>query len=308
MIRDPVAAIRAAVAGRLSEASAGALRVDRPLGSGIPWSPHLYETRARRAWHCVSEIPSNETWAARMRAAIEVKSGLRLGLAGPTWVLGHEELLAVADDLNAALWITDEEEGGDRYTAGESYFSVSDFIYQTRLRLSGLGARTILDRALQRALDEPDKNKKGVRLEVLTAVLLSQVVGYEVSHVGISNRSQQLDVMVHNRNTSGILRSSELVIAEAKNWTKPPGTEEYYSLVRKIESRHGRSSMGFFVTTDRFTRGVGLEMARDSRGTTIVVPLDKQSLPATWRSKSSITEKIEQAVIEASVGTDPGTG
>jgi hypothetical protein len=80
------------------------------------------------------------------------------------------------------------------------------------------------------------------------------------------------------------------------------GTVEYYSLLRKIQARHGYAKMGFFVTTDRFTEGVDLEARRDSMGDTLVVTLDGETLPAIWRKGQCITPNIEGAIIKATVG------
>lgn len=83
---------------------------------------------------------------------------------------------------------------------------------------------------------------------------MRQVAGFEVTQVGLSSRSQQLDVVITNRNVGGPLGMSPLVVVEAKNWTQPVGTQEYALFIRKLQTRHGRAKLGYFVTTDRLLR------------------------------------------------------
>jgi hypothetical protein len=185
-----------------------------------------------------------------------------------------------------------------------SYFfnSVEDLIYQRRLKLSPECAENILNRCQENALSPGTAAQKGIRLEVLAAVLLSQIEGFEVTDVGISNRSQQLDVLVHNRNIGGVFANSPAVIAEAKNWNSPVGTEEYYALLRKLASRHGRAKLGFLVTTGTITAGVLAEVRRDSMNDTLIVLIDGQSLPKLWRGTQSITANVERMAMNAMVG------
>jgi len=181
--------------------------------------------------------------------------------------------------------------------------SVEDYICRSRLKLSAEAAQAILDRALLRALSETNKQRKGVLLELVVAVLLSQVDGFEVTSIGIANRSQQMDVLVHNRNTGGALGSSPIVLAEAKNWRNPVDVSEYAVFVRKLQSRHGRAKLGYFVTTNRFTAGVGAERRRESTNETLVVLIDGKSLPVLWRDPKGITASVERATVAAAIGT-----
>lgn len=295
-MRDPVAAQRNALEAYLQEEGPKEFTVDTRLAADVRWSPHLYDVQKQCAWHCLTETPPSDRWAARMMEAKRAIPDLLLGVCGPIHVLKEEKVLDLIDNLEAFVLISDFDE------PPEMHYSACDLVYGAKLRLSHEAAARILDRTLKRAVEEKNYTKKGVLLEVLTAVLLSQVSGFEVYSRNVSNRSQQIDVLVHNRNTSGVLRSGEIVIAEAKNWANPVGTTEYYSVVRKIESRHGRALLGFFVTTDRFTRGVEREMLRDSVRDILVVPLDQESLPKLWRTGKSITENIESAVLKAAVG------
>jgi hypothetical protein len=143
---------------------------------------------------------------------------------------------------------------------------------------------------------------KGVLLELVVATLLSQVEGFEIQKIGIANRSQQMDVFVHNRNTTSALGLSPVVLAEAKNWKNPVDTSEYAAFVRKLQSRHGRARLGYLVTTGKFTAGVSAERRRESMADTLVVLIDGKILPTLWRGKRPIHDNIERLTLEATVG------
>ena len=166
----------------------------------------------------------------------------------------------------------------------------------------------MLDRGLKRALTKKKTTQKkdkldGVLLELVVAVLLSQVDGFEVRSIGIANRSQQMDVLVHNRNNAGTLSQSPLVLAEAKNWAASVTPTRYTLFLRKLKSRHGRAKLGYLVTTSRFTAGVLSEVCRESKQDILVVLVDGKALPLLWRSDSTITDAIEQITMDAAVGT-----
>ena len=229
-----------------------------------------------------------------MSTAASQVPGLKLGICAPASVLYDDDVLDAADSILARIATFSDD--GKKI---EFHDLAADFIYGRRLALSHEMAKTILNRWLTRCSTATIKREKGITLEVLTAVMLSQVEGFEVRNRGISNRSQQIDVQVHNRRTHGILANSQLVFAEAKNWSNPVGTSEYYSVYRKVETTYGRSRLGFFVTTDRFTRGVRLERLKDTRHDILIVPLDRDSLPDIWRSGDDITANVESAAIAA---------
>jgi hypothetical protein len=302
---DPVDELRRQLLGRLAEEKeVSVLKSDEPIGPAVHWRPHVFDVSSGVAWHILSEKLESDFWARRMAAAKEVLPTLTVGVALPEHLVYNEELLRTLNDLSAriAIFRDQDESSRDRPNAALLFNTIADVIYANRLRLGPSTAAHILNRLLERCHGAKEYAAKGVALEVLTAVLLSQVDGFEVTSVGVSNRSQQIDVRVHNRNAAGALGRSEIVIAEAKNWAFPVGTTEYFAVYRKLETRFGRSRLGYFVTTDRFTRGVELERLRDSKGDILVVPLDKVSLPGIWRDiegQDTITRRLEHATIEA---------
>lgn len=290
MIRDPIPALQSLIRDYLtSKSTSERIEIDGEISSGVPWRPHLLEKGRLRGWYIHSVAPTSDSWALRALRAMTKAPRLRVGVAALEEFLADENFLDSCHQLNASVLILKRAKGS--FLPDQIYDSVDDLIYQRRLKMSISCATRVLDRSLTRALAATTTARKGVLLEVLVAVLLSQVDGFEVTDVDISNRTQQMDVMVHNRNVGGALSTSPVVLAEAKNWRDPVGTNEYASFVRKLESRHRRAKLGYFVTTGKFTSGVLLERRRESTGETLVVLLDKISLPNLWRSQHSITER-----------------
>jgi hypothetical protein len=295
---DPITDLRRVVKNYLaSKGIAADVTEDQPLGRSVPWRPHLYQAASQTAWYLITHVPESTAWARRMASAREVLPGIELVLCAPWRVIFDPQVLDAADRLNATLLPVEDD--GNEYTATRAYPGVSDLIYERNLRLDPQLARVILDRGMERAVDEPNPQRKGVLLEVVAAVMFSQVDGWRVKSGGISRRNQQVDVAVINERVGGILSRGELILAEVKNWTSPPGTVEYQSLHFKMTSSNGFVKMGFLITSDRFTKGVYIDAYRVSSTDLLIVLLDRDSFPAVWRNFPTITEGMEQMVLSA---------
>jgi hypothetical protein len=300
VVRDPIPVLQDILRSFLT---AGRAKVDPDgiISRNVRWRPHLLERKHARGWYIHPVPPISNSWADRIQTAKSVRPKLAVGIAADEQLLSDEAFLKVCHELNAA--ILPFTLSGDTFNIDQIFPSVEDYICSTRIKLSTRGAQVILDRALARALSEQNRQRKGVLLELVVATLLSQVDGFEVASIGIANRSQQMDVLVHNRNTGGALGSSPIVLAEAKNWKDPVDTSEYASFVRKLQSRHDRARLGYMVTTSRFTAGVFAERRRDSMDQTLVALVDGKALPMLWRTNKTITANIEKLTIAATVGT-----
>jgi hypothetical protein len=297
---DAVESLRKLLAQNLRGSGAlTGIRLDASISSSIAWRPHVLDEVNHVAWHVLTEHVESESWIQRMKQASEERPDLHLGVALPEpLLLNDEETLLRLNDLNVRVALLTESD-----TQQQMIFSgsIADIIYERRLRLSVVVAEKILDSLLQRCRDATSAKDKGIALEVLTAVMLSQVDGFEVKDVGVSARSQQTDVVVHNRNTGGVLGRSPIVLAEAKNWSRPPQAGDYGWFARKIQARHGMCRLGYLVTTNRFTRGVKDESMSDSQKDILIVALDKEKLPSLWREigSGSISQRVENVTMEA---------
>lgn len=301
MIADPIRAMQAAVKDQLAVMDRDAkIEFDAEISAAVPWRPHVYEKISSVGWQLHPVAPDTTSWEKRIKKARDANDKLQIGIAAPEEVLSAEFLIA-CHRLSARIMIMKEKKDG--FSGGQPYASVPDLICERQIKLEPETARQLLDLCLERALAAKTNDEKGVTLEILIALLLSQVDNFEVADVGISNRSQQMDVLIHNRAVGGVLGISPLVLAEAKNWkTKKVTPNEYTAFLRKLETRHRRAKLGILVTTGAFTGGVALEVRRDSRGDILVVLIDGKTLPTIWCGPESITKRFERVVIDATVG------
>ncbi|MBO9622810.1 MAG: restriction endonuclease [Sphingomonas sp.] len=302
-VGDPLRKIQPELAAFLAEQSNGReALVDAEIHEDIPWRPHLFEPDIKRAWHIHVLAPDSDSWSRRIRRAKAIDSDIRVGVVAPLDVFLDEDFIQTCDELGAAIIVYTNGVDPSSNINAKLYYSAPEYVVETRVQLSQPAARNLLDRAYARAIEEIDTNRKGVLLEVAVALMLSQVRGFEVHAIGISNRSQQMDVIVQNRNTGGALGGSPVVLAEVKNWRGPVTPTEYAEFLRKLQSRHGRAKLGFLITSGRFTDGVSLERRRESTRDVLVVLLDGADFTSLWRGSGTITERLEAVTLEATIG------
>ena len=302
MIGDTVTAMQVAVRNYLATTSGGLVELDGVISPSVLWRPHVYQSKERVGWQLLSVAPDSSSWEKRIIRARAADAKLNIGVATTEDTLTYGEFLLACQRIGARIILLKERKND--FAFEKSFASIPDCVCERNIKLDAETARIMLDAALTRALQAKTNVEKGVSLEVLVALFLSQIDNFEVNDIGISNRTQQMDVLVHNRSVGGMLGSSPLVLAEAKNWRKKKvGTNEHALFLRKLNSRNGRAKLGFLVTTGKITAGVALEARRDSMDGTIIVFVDGVELPKIWRGTDSITREIERLVIEASVGS-----
>lgn len=302
MIGDPVENLHPSLMELLLEETGDTSpSADTAIGPNVPWRPHLLEQNPLRGWYYHFEEPEGDSWVRRALAAKTASPVLKIGVAADEATLLNEGFLLQCVGLDASIAIIEPRR--NKYVASSLYGSVTEYICERKVSLSRGAARQLLDKLLERAEAEQDDQRKGVLLEVVCAALMSQVDGFEPNAKGVANRTQQMDVLVHNRNSAGALSGSPVVLVEAKNWPKRKVTPtEYAAFIRKMESRHKRCRLGFIATTGSFTRNVPRDRLRDSKTDELVVLIDGKQLPRVWRGRDSVSTSIERLVLEALVG------
>ncbi|MGH9552001.1 MAG: restriction endonuclease [Terriglobales bacterium] len=270
---------------------------DQGLPSSAPWGPHVYVPAAKQAWHVLTEPPSSTAWLERMRVAAKGVQSLRLGVAGSLEILNKPEIIKALDELRCAVLPVQETDDGYRSLGLRA--SIADVIYEHRLVLESELVKLLLDRCLDRAGRSKGSYAKGATLELLVALMLSQVTGFEVTDTNILSANQEIDVHVTNRNSAGPLGRGQYVLAEAKNWKNPVPRKEYDAFAKKMRTRHGMAKLGVMVTTNTFEAGVYVEAIRDSQYDDVIVLLDKTSLPKLWTDFPDVTRGLEDAIKRA---------
>jgi CheY-like chemotaxis protein len=91
---------------------------------------------------------------------------------------------------------------------------------------------------------EGDRNRKGVLLERLLALLFKSIPGFE----RVDTRLEELDVLVQNSSTDPFWqKESPYILVECKNWSKRVGAKELRELWVKMEGRFNRCRLALLV-------------------------------------------------------------
>lgn len=148
---------------------------------------------------------------------------------------------------------------------------------------------------------EPNPHRKGRLLEDLLELLLKSVPGFFVTprRTGID---EEFDMVVRLDATADAFwqQEGQYLIVECKNWSRPTDPKELDRFAAKLERRFGRARLGFFVAAGGFTEGFRTTLAAMRRGSTLVVPIDRDDLErlVEAESRSDVLKALHQRTIE----------
>jgi len=95
---------------------------------------------------------------------------------------------------------------------------------------------------------ERDRNRKGVLLERLVALLLKSIPGFDRLDTRLRNSLEEIDVLVHNGSTDPLWqKESPYILVECKNWSKHIGAKELRDLWGKMEGRYNRCRLALLI-------------------------------------------------------------
>jgi CheY-like chemotaxis protein len=178
-------------------------------------------------------------------------------------------------------------------------------------RLASLAASEV-EAALQAtwsaARTETDPNKKGALLEDVVADLLRTIPGFEQVSKTRENEIEEIDVLVRNASTDEFWRKAgQYILVECKHWSKPVGAPEASRFVTKLERRHGRCSLGFFIAMAGFTKPFTTELMVASAKNILVVPLDANDVDALVTANGGRADLLkrlhDRAMVEMTRGS-----
>lgn len=175
-------------------------------------------------------------------------------------------------------------------------------------RLASLATSAIekaIEDTWQAAKAEPDRNRKGALLEEALADLLRTIPGFEQVDRNRENETEEIDILVRNASPDEFWRKAgAYILVECKNWSKPVGAREAREFMAKLERRHGRCSLGFFVAMNGVTQPFKTELVTASTKGFLVVPLDASDVEALVAANGDRGERLKQlhdrAVVEIS--------
>jgi CheY-like chemotaxis protein len=95
---------------------------------------------------------------------------------------------------------------------------------------------------------ESDRNRKGILLERLVALLLKSIPGFDRLDTRLRNSVEEFDVLVQNGSTDPFWqKGSPYILVECKNWSKDIGAKELRELWAKMEGRYNRCRLALLV-------------------------------------------------------------
>ena len=145
------------------------------------------------------------------------------------------------------------------------------------------------------AKTEADPNRKGALLEDVLADLLRTIPGFEQVDLRRKNDIEELDILVRNASTDAFWsKESQYILVECKNWSKPVGVDEATRFAGKLEKRHGRCTLGFFVAMNGVTAPFREELRLLSKSSFLVVPLVQADIDALVAAIGQRSERLKQ--------------
>ncbi|CAN91847.1 unnamed protein product [Sorangium cellulosum So ce56] len=155
---------------------------------------------------------------------------------------------------------------------------------------------------------EQDRNRKGLLLEHLTALLLKTIPGFARLGSRLSNELEELDLLVQNASPDPFWqKESPYFLVECKNWSKHVGTKELRDLWGKMDGRYDRCRLALLVAPGGIAETVHqlqLQNAKQSKLVVLIGPGDLDWLVAGPDRSAILKELHQRAVSAASSGGD----
>jgi hypothetical protein len=150
---------------------------------------------------------------------------------------------------------------------------------------------------------ERDRNKKGLLLERLVALLLQTIPGLDRLDMRLKNELEELDVFVQNNSTDPFWqKESPYILVECKNWSKHVGTKELRDLWGKMEGRYQRCRLALFVAPGGFADTVRELQLRKAERDTLVVLIGPGEFDELIQStdRSAVLKEMHRRAVAAS--------
>jgi hypothetical protein len=148
---------------------------------------------------------------------------------------------------------------------------------------------------------EGDRNRKGVLLERLLALLLKSIPGFDRLDTRLRNSMEELDILVQNGSIDPFWqKESPYILVECKNWSKRVGAKELRELWAKMEGRYNRCRLALLVAAGGIAETVRDQQIRKSEKDMLVVLLGAGDLDDLVRSKDrneALKEMHRRAVV-----------
>jgi CheY-like chemotaxis protein len=149
---------------------------------------------------------------------------------------------------------------------------------------------------------ESDRNRKGILLERLVALLLKSIPGFERLDTRLRNSVEELDVLVQNGSSDPFWqKESPYILVECKNWSKPIGAKELRDLWGKMEGRYNRCRLALLIAPGGVADTVRDLQLRKSEQDMLVVLIRAGDLDELIRCKdrSEVLKEMHRRAVAA---------
>ena len=286
------------------DAIVGALKQQQPawkelsaplqLDDKTRWRPNL--RRGTKALLHVHASPSiSQSWLRRMKLATEL--GYVVSVAAPLDLWCSAQILRDLDGIKAVPIVVDQHRAG-AWNIKREYRSIPDLVVQEKFSVGPKTLTLIGTRALDRALTAVSNKDKGNSFEEVLALLFSQVSYFEVFSRNYRNRTQEFDIVLHDRRAG----SPKVVLISGKNWTEPVDSDALTSLRTKMAGRRGQCELGFLCCSRTFTSAVAIDEIGHRLANSVVVRMDGSVTRALFQKSSNLDEEVQRLITEAALG------
>jgi hypothetical protein len=261
------------------------------------WTPNLISSDGRACHiHVIEEL--GEHWIQRIKLAKAAKKGVVI--AAPLSCWHFNETLIAADELDIEPILVVED--GNEWRV-QAYKSIARLIAHQKLILKPDSLKLLGIRLLERARKARGANPRGRLFEDFLAFLFSQIVDFEVFEQNYNTETEEIDIVLKNRQTNGRAWPSNapLVLVSGKNKTQSVGATAVTSLESKVDKRRGMCRLGFLCASGSISRDAYTHELRYSTGQNVLTLIDGKSLDKLLSNPDKLTSELEALVIRASL-------
>jgi hypothetical protein len=264
--------------------------------SPLDWNPHLVSSDKRVCHiHVVSRLGNH--WVQRMKAARA--AGKTIVIAAPLNSWHSDSTLLIADELGAEAILVSNDDQGWR---AKAYRSTGQLIAREKLLVAPATLGALGTRMLTRARELKQANDRGDSFEDFLAFLFSQVPEFEIFAQNYNTATEEIDLIVKNRNTNGRAwpPNAPLILVSGKNRKDVVGAPSVTSLASKVEKRRGMCRLGFLCASGAISRDARDHELRYSGGENVLVLIDGKTLDRLL-GVVDFSVELERLAVEAAL-------
>lgn len=193
--------------------------------------------------------------------------------------------------------------GFETPTVARRYSSIADWIALGQIALDADALRCLGRDLLEVCRTAESSQVRGRAFEEVLCLLFSQVSWLRVTHHGLHNRSEEIDVVMQVTAAGSLaqLAGGPIALATAKNEKTPAGSATVKYLKGQMVNRRQRCKLGFLCAMKDISGKAHEEINRGSETDRLIVPLGGAAVEALLDGAERLDALIEQRIVDATV-------